>query len=270
MMQLFRLAIYVNASSDGLQAANRGKEPSLPRTEKKRWTRGLQLLEEARSLGQELPLVFAHYAELTFWAVAREITVNEETTDYRFVNLLPIRGFRRSDLMVDSTASPLPDNFIRSYAVVRTPSFLSGATEDTEGESGVEELIGLEGELKRRMITHRHREHSLRKAKIEAALHTGGGRLVCQVPGCGFDFRRTYGQLGDGYAHVHHIRPLAEYDGTGNTCLDDLAVVCANCHAMIHRGGECRPLTELIQMGKMENQPNQKNFADREERGGKF
>jgi 5-methylcytosine-specific restriction protein A len=28
--------------------------------------------------------------------------------------------------------------------------------------------------------------------------------------------------------------------------LKDLAIVCANCHAMIHRNGECRPLEGLI------------------------
>jgi hypothetical protein len=28
--------------------------------------------------------------------------------------------------------------------------------------------------------------------------------------------------------------------------LKDLAVVCANCHVMIHMGGKCRPLAGLI------------------------
>ncbi|WP_422110022.1 hypothetical protein [Bradyrhizobium elkanii] len=28
--------------------------------------------------------------------------------------------------------------------------------------------------------------------------------------------------------------------------LKDLAIVCANCHAMIHTGGQCRPLEGLI------------------------
>jgi predicted HNH restriction endonuclease len=66
------------------------------------------------------------------------------------------------------------------------------------------------------------------------------------VPRCGFDFERAYGELGRGYAHVHHKRPLSERDGDEVTRLEDLAVVCANCHAMIHLGNQCRPLDALI------------------------
>jgi len=56
----------------------------------------------------------------------------------------------------------------------------------------------------------------------------------CQV--CGLLFKEEYGEIGDGFIHVHHVRPLAtirkEYK------LDpekDLVPVCPNCHAMLHR-----------------------------------
>ena len=122
---LFKSAIYVNASPDRLSAASRGSEPSLPITEKKRWTGGHKLLLEARSRGEELPLIFAHYAPLTFWALAREVILHESTTEYCFAELCPLNGYRRRDLVVESTGAPLPDEFIRSYALVHTPKFLS-------------------------------------------------------------------------------------------------------------------------------------------------
>jgi hypothetical protein len=53
-----------------------------------------------------------------------------------------------------------------------------------------------------------------------------------------------------GYAHVHHLRPLSEARGSVTTRLEDLAIVCANCHAIIHRDGACRPLDGLIQRTK--------------------
>lgn len=108
-----------------------------------------------------------------------------------------------------------------------------------------EELVGLEGELLLRMVAHRRREFRLRAQKIESTLQRNG-RLICEVPGCGFDFRQVYGELGALYAHVHHLRPLAEYSGSTPTRSSDLAIVCANCHAMIHRGGECRELSALM------------------------
>lgn len=246
MKSLSLSAIYVNASSERLLTASRGTDPSQPITEKKRWVSGYKRFKEAISLDQQLPLIFAQYAPLTFWAVATDIKVDKTTTTYRFANLRPLQGYRRSDLVVESTGAPLPDEFIRSYSLVNTPAFLSVESSASLAESTPEELLCLEGEPLQRMIIHRRRESKLRDAKITAALRSGNGHLVCEVPGCGFDFLKMYGKLGAGYAQVHHLRPLAKYKKEEETRLVDLAIVCANCHAMIHRGGNCRKLQSLI------------------------
>ena len=56
----------------------------------------------------------------------------------------------------------------------------------------------------------------------------------CSV--CGFDFGKTYGEIGERYIHVHHLKPLSEI---GQQYLvdpiTDLRPVCPNCHAMIHK-----------------------------------
>lgn len=53
---------------------------------------------------------------------------------------------------------------------------------------------------------------------------------------CGFDFEKKYGKRGKGFIEVHHLTPVSELDS--NTKVDpktDLAVVCSNCHRIIHR-----------------------------------
>jgi hypothetical protein len=117
-----------------------------------------------------------------------------------------------------------------------------------EPSAGLDDSIAaLEGEVRSRMVRHRFRERELREAKLaEAKRRDPDGRLRCAVPGCGFDFQAVYGALGVGYAQVHHLRPLSEAVAPVKTTLGDLAVVCANCHAMIHVGGGCRPLPGLI------------------------
>lgn len=109
-----------------------------------------------------------------------------------------------------------------------------------------DEVAFLEGEVRRRLTAHRRRERALRDLKIRAVLRATGGRLVCQVPGCGFDFLAVYGEPGRGYAQVHHLDPLSRASQPVRTSLSRLGVVCANCHAMIHRGGACRPIDSLI------------------------
>lgn len=125
---------------------------------------------------------------------------------------------------------------------------LWGHRDETANSPGVDEDLGaLEGEVRRRLVAHRKRERRLRQVKINAARASHPrGRLICEVPGCAFDFGERYGALGEGYAQVHHLRPLAEAGGTVRTKLEDLAVVCANCHAMIHIGGQNRELHALI------------------------
>jgi 5-methylcytosine-specific restriction enzyme A len=108
-------------------------------------------------------------------------------------------------------------------------------------------LSWFEGKKKGAFVYHRSRESRARRTKIREAMRLNGGKLVCEVPNCGFDFGERYGPLGEGYAQVHHLDPLRKAPKEGReVSLKDLAVVCANCHVMIHMGGDSRPLKGLI------------------------
>ena len=63
-----------------------------------------------------------------------------------------------------------------------------------------------------------------------AALQRAGG--VCE--GCGVNFAKKHGELGRHCLVVHHKRQFKDTDQPVETKLPDLAVVCANCHMMIH------------------------------------
>jgi putative restriction endonuclease len=56
--------------------------------------------------------------------------------------------------------------------------------------------------------------------------------LTCK--GCGINFRTIYGAWGDGFIHVHHLKPVSGGKQIVRPATD-LIVVCANCHSMIHR-----------------------------------
>lgn len=52
---------------------------------------------------------------------------------------------------------------------------------------------------------------------------------------CGFNFGVVYGEVAEGYIHVHHLRPLSGIEGEYHVDpVADLRPVCPNCHAVIH------------------------------------
>lgn len=61
----------------------------------------------------------------------------------------------------------------------------------------------------------------------------------CQCAVCGLNFEKRYGSIGQGYIEAHHLIPLASIKGTKVAMdpINDFAVLCANCHRMIHRSG---------------------------------
>lgn len=89
----------------------------------------------------------------------------------------------------------------------------------------------IEGRLSYRRHRVRERSPILRRLKLEAALAEDGA-LRCEA--CGFDFLERYGELGEGFMECHHRLPLGDGDER-KTSVDDLALLCANCHRMIHR-----------------------------------
>ncbi|MFB8209511.1 HNH endonuclease [Streptomyces sp. NPDC056010] len=101
----------------------------------------------------------------------------------------------------------------------------------TEEEEFGDDFSAPEGRLLMRWHRARERNKSLRKKKIASVLKSGG-QLACEA--CGFDFEKIYGDRGAGYIECHHVLPL-HVAGEGHTKLSDLALICANCHRMIHR-----------------------------------
>jgi len=88
------------------------------------------------------------------------------------------------------------------------------------------DLTVTEGEL--RLVAHlvKERNRKIVKEKKQQALNNNS--LLCEV--CAFSFSDTYNS---NFIECHHRTPIAQA-GVRETTLDDLALVCANCHRMLH------------------------------------
>jgi predicted HNH restriction endonuclease len=90
-----------------------------------------------------------------------------------------------------------------------------------------------EGGPRWQMHLRRERDQKIIRKKKQV-YRTATGGLKCEA--CKFDFDATYG-LSE-FCEVHHLIPLARDDEERTTRLEDLAVLCSNCHRAIHRLGD--------------------------------
>ena len=101
-------------------------------TESKPWTSGRRLLDQSRHRNLDLPIVFADATDcsrLLFWAIIKRIDTVADGTRYAFERLRPIPGRHApQELVLLSSGKRIAPNYIRPYALCRTPAFLDAIT----------------------------------------------------------------------------------------------------------------------------------------------
>lgn len=156
------------------------------------------------------------------------------------------------------TVFPLtPEQGRRLYHLVgRRNSIAEGVWPDLGADNHAEampqdlDLLDASGrEGARRLVAHLRLERDRRLVeKKKRAVLLVQGRLACEV--CDFDFVARYGRLGEGFCEVHHRKVLSGTNGERVTKLTDLAIVCSNCHRMLHRGASVISIADLRQILK--------------------
>ncbi len=143
--------------------------------------------------------------------------------------------------------SPSITALLRDYGHdVEEPEYPSTSQQDessddiTDPDTG--DRSGVEGRRLLRMHLSIERRSGLARRKKDKVLNQFGC-LACEV--CKFDFERTYGSIGRAFAEAHHLVPLKSLRQERVVTMADLAIVCANCHRMLHVGDPLFSLTEL-------------------------
>ena len=81
-------------------------------------------------------------------------------------------------------------------------------------------------------------------ARNNCIAHYGAKCSVCNI-----DFSKTYGEIGKGFIHVHHLIELSNIGKEYKVHpIKDLRPVCPNCHAMLHQKKPAYTIEELIDM----------------------
>ena len=136
-------------------------------------------------------------------------------------------GRRTEEVVAEFIRNPVA---MHALAVSLRLSLASGETADLPQDVGYENESEMEGRYLLRLHAYRERNPALRRKKINRVL-ADRGSLACEV--CMFDFARQYGERGQGYIECHHVEPL-HVGGEKARYVKDLALLCSNCHRMIH------------------------------------
>jgi predicted HNH restriction endonuclease len=84
------------------------------------------------------------------------------------------------------------------------------------------------------LVKHLKRERNVKLIKIaKDKFIEKNGHLFCEA--CGFDFKKEYGDLGKDFIEAHHTKPISEMKDNEKTRIEDIEMLCSNCHSMIHR-----------------------------------
>lgn len=143
-------------------------------------------------------------------------------------NMLVIGSFLSSGAFLRQLS-----NFVREVRRIKKLSDRKAKSEEYDAiletvagiESEDEEF--LEGKRELREIVWRKRNQKIIDLKKKRSNYT------CEI--CSFDFARTYGKIGDNYIVAHHLEPIGLRKRVTKTKISDLAIVCDNCHRMLHR-----------------------------------
>jgi 5-methylcytosine-specific restriction protein A len=152
--------------------------------------------------------------------------------DFKSTGSVGLKAGNKDEKVVWDAYAKRPDELKKACDAIR--SFIETGAEYNQSlwweddESGSE---AEEGKILTRQHRRRERNPQLAKKKKQQVMRRHG-RLACEV--CSFVYQKRYGERGRGFIECHHIKPVSTLTEGQKTSLDDLAVVCANCHRMIH------------------------------------
>ncbi|WP_037504837.1 HNH endonuclease [Sphingobium bisphenolivorans] len=132
-----------------------------------------------------------------------------------------------------------PQELAVAAEAIREGTF-ANMDDDTLDE--VQSYKAKEGKVSYRYHRTLERDRKVVAIRKSAALKAHG-KLECEA--CGFDFVASYGARGYGFIEAHHTNPVHAMVEGDETLPEDLALICSNCHRMVHKAKPWLSVSEL-------------------------
>ena len=106
-----------------------------------------------------------------------------------------------------------------------------------------EEITGKEGRLLTRIHAYKERDRKFAAMAKKYYKAKNGGQLHCTA--CGLKPETIYDDRGERCIEAHHKIPIEELQPDSIVRVDDMAMVCASCHRVIHSRKPCLTIAEV-------------------------
>lgn len=188
------------------------------------------------------PSRFVGYKDCTIANHRKAINKNGSTTTSKITDILNQKNHKNNAaeqefLQLCKKLNIIPDNKDRTYWKIDISTNIDTSYTGFPDEEG-HPIEFEEGSVKKVVVNSYERNPKAR----EQCLKTHG--YNCSV--CDFNFENIYGEIGRGFIHVHHLKPISSI-GKNYTLNPetDLRPVCPNCHSMLHKTNPPLSIEEL-------------------------
>ncbi len=151
--------------------------------------------------------------------------------DYTRTGRVGLTRGNRDESVVWGEYAHDPERLGRVCAAIRAAITDPSIGRSIAGDDEIDVQEAAEGKVLTRLHRIRERSSKLAREAKKAALQRAG-KLACEA--CGTVFAERYGPKADGIIDVHHKKPLHTLRAGDRTRLEDLALLCANCHRVVH------------------------------------
>jgi hypothetical protein len=193
------------------------------------WRTGKELLEKATDSKRAVAIIFAPAEDTTFIVGRGELQRLRIRANYTTVIIRDFALFEqkhRKTALRKRDGGKLDSNFVRPYAICRTPLHLGDwpVWPNPYVRTGEDRMFS-EGEKLRVYVNRYERDPTARAECIR--------RNGFQCSGCGINFSERYGKSAANFIQVHHVTPIRQGRRRTNPSRD-LIPICPNCHAVVH------------------------------------
>jgi hypothetical protein len=148
----------------------------------------------------------------------------------------------KNNATIRSLANDVLDKQLGQFGQTNACSVTELDKAESMPEADGEDLYGKEGRLLMRMHTYKERDKKFAAMVKKAAKKAG--KLVCEA--CGMDPVKRYGgSAGERAVEAHHKIPVEELLADSITRVEDMAIICASCHRVVHSRKPCLTIDEV-------------------------